>query len=187
MKRGECFRVLARHVKDEVVVSTYSSAFEWLAIADRPLNHNSHGAMGLASSHGLGLALGLPHRRVIVLDGDGSLLMNLGTLVTIAGAKPKNLVHFVCQNSTYEANGGHPIPNPELDFMGIARSAGIANCYSFSDIAAFEAQIEAVLYAEGPVFAVLKIEEGHIERHDYEDLYKPERRQALRDALASGR
>src|SRR5512146_1949462 len=98
MKRDECFRVLARHVKEEIVVATYSSAFDWLAIADRPLNYFSHGAMGLGSSHGLGLALGLPQRRVIVLDGDGSLLMNLGTLVTIAGARPKNLIHFVCQN-----------------------------------------------------------------------------------------
>jgi len=186
MKRDECFRVLARHVKDEIVVATYSSAFEWLSIADRPLNYFSHGAMGLASSHGLGLALGLPHRRVIVLDGDGSLLMNLGTLVTIAGVKPKNLIHFVCQNSSYEANGGHPLPNPGLDFMGIARSAGIPSCHSFSDLAAFEAQIDTVLRAQGPVFAVLKIEEGHIEKHDYEDLYKPQRRQALREVLAAG-
>jgi len=62
------------------------SAHSWNAINDRPLNHYSFGAMGLASSHGLGLALGLPSRRIIVLDGDGSLLMNLGSLVTIAAA-----------------------------------------------------------------------------------------------------
>ena len=187
MKRDECFRVLARHVKEEIVVSTYSSAFEWLAINDRPLNHFSHGAMGLASSHGLGLALALPQRRVIVLDGDGSLLMNLGSLVTIAAAAPKNLVHFVCQNSTYEANGGHPLPNPEVDFVGLARSAGIRACHSFSDLPAFEAKVQGLLKAEGPVFAVLRIEQGHIpEPLDYADLYKPERRAALRAALAAG-
>ena len=67
-----------------------------------------------------------PDRRVIVLDGDGSLLMNLGSLVTIAAAAPKNLVHFVCDNGSYEANGGHPIPNPKVDFAGLARSAGYA-------------------------------------------------------------
>ena len=67
--------------------------------------------MGLASSHGLGLALAQPSRRVIVLDGDGSLLMNLGTLVTIGKVAPQNLCHLVFQNGTYEANGGHPIPN----------------------------------------------------------------------------
>ena len=187
MKRDECFRVLARNITDEIVVATYSSAFEWLAIADRPLNHFSHGAMGLASSHGLGLALGLPQRRVIVLDGDGSLLMNLGSLATIAAVAPKNLIHFVCQNSSYEANGGHPLPNPELDFMGIARAAGIRNCNSFSEISGFEADIGSLLRSQGPVFAVLKIHEGHIENYDYRDLYKPERREALRKALAAGR
>jgi len=123
MKRDQCLRILARHLRDEIVVSTYSSAHSWHAINDRPLNYFSIGAMGLASSHGLGLALGLPRRRVIVLDGDGSLLMNLGSLVTIAAAAPKNLIHFVCQNGSYEANGGHPLPNPEVDFAGTGREA----------------------------------------------------------------
>ena len=106
MKRDECFRVLARHVAEDVVVATYSSAFDWIAVRKHPLNYLSVGAMGLASSHGLGLALGRPDRRIIVLDGDGSLLMNLGTLVTIAEAKPRNLFHFICENGNYEANWG---------------------------------------------------------------------------------
>ncbi len=143
--------------------------------------------MGLASSHGIGLALARPERRVIVLDGDGSLLMNLGTLVTIASVAPKNLVHLVCQNGTYEANGGHPLPNPEVDFAGMARSAGIPRCTSFSDLADFETRIGEVLHAEGPVFAVLNIEEGHLTNLDYLDLYRPERRQAFREALAQPR
>ena len=183
MNRMDCFNILARHVTDEIVVATYSSAHDWLTIADRPLNHFSHGAMGLASSHGLGLALGLPQRRVIVLDGDGSLLMNLGTLVTIAGAAPKNLIHIVCQNGTYEANGGHPLPNREADFVGIARSAGIRACHSFSELPEFEGAIGAILQAEGPVFAVLKIAQGPIAEPDYPNMYKPARRAALRAAL----
>ena len=93
-------RVLARHITDEIVVATYSSAFEWLELGERSLNYFSVGAMGLDSSHALGLALGRPDRRVICLQGDGSLLMNLGALVTIAAAAPKNLVHFVVQNGT---------------------------------------------------------------------------------------
>ena len=116
MKRDECFRILARHIGDEAVVATYSSAVEW--DGDRPAGSqlSSIGAMGLDTSHGLGLALGRPDKRVVVLQGDGSLLMNLGSLVTIAEAAPKNLVHLVAQNRTYEANGGHPIPNPERRF-----------------------------------------------------------------------
>src|SRR4051795_11555284 len=111
MKRDECFRVLARHVTDEVVVSTYSSAVDWLGLGERALNYFSVGAMGLDTSHALGLALGRPDKRVIVLQGDGSLLMNLGSLVTIASQAPKNLIQLVAENGTYEANGGHPIPN----------------------------------------------------------------------------
>ncbi len=94
MKRDECFRILARHISDEAVVATYSSAVDWVAITPRVLNYTSIGAMGLDSSHGLGLALGRPDKRVVVLQGDGSLLMNLGSLVTIAEVAPKNLVHL---------------------------------------------------------------------------------------------
>jgi len=125
MKRDQCFRILARHVSDEIVVATYSSAVDWLGVGERTLNYFSVGAMGLDSSHALGLALGRPDKRIICLQGDGSLLMNLGCLVTIAAAAPRNLVHIVCQNNTYEANGGHPIPNPKVDFAAMARSAGV--------------------------------------------------------------
>src|SRR5215813_13631811 len=94
MKRDECLKVLARHVTDaDIVLPVYSAAFDWIDIRPHPLNYVSHGAMGLASSHALGLALGRPDRRIIVLDGDGSLLMNLGSLVTIAAAAPPNLYH----------------------------------------------------------------------------------------------
>lgn len=183
MNRMECFRALARHVTDEIVVSSYSSAHDWIALGERPLNHFSHGAMGLGSSHGLGLALGLPERRVVVLDGDGSLLMNLGTLVTIAGAAPKNLLLFVCQNGSYEANGGHPLPNVGVDFAGMARSAGIRACYAFSELPLFEAQIGAILQEQGPVFVVLKVEQGPHVEIDYPRLYDPARRAALREAV----
>ncbi len=140
MKRDECFRALARHLTDEIVIATYSSAFDWLEIAPRALNYFSFGAMGLASSHGLGLALGRPRKRVIVLDGDGSLLMNLGTLVTIGAAAPKNLAHFVCRNGSYEANGTHPIPNVAVDFNGLARAADYRALYEFSLLSDFEAK-----------------------------------------------
>src|SRR5262249_39271475 len=136
MKRDECLKVLARHVTDtDIVLPVYSAAFDWIDIRPHPLNYVSHGAMGLASSHALGLALGRPDRRIIVLDGDGSLLMNLGSLVTIAAAAPPNLFHFVCHNGTYEANGGHPIPGRDrVDFCGFARSAGYPKVHEFSDL-----------------------------------------------------
>src|SRR5690606_27955926 len=108
-----------------IVVAAYTAAFDWIALRPSPFNYIASGAMGLTSSHALGFAIGMPERRIILLDGDGSLLMNLGALVTIADAEPKNLVHFLCRNGTYEANGSHPIPGRgRVDFAGMARAAG---------------------------------------------------------------
>jgi thiamine pyrophosphate-dependent acetolactate synthase large subunit-like protein len=183
MKRAECFRILKRHVTDEVVVSTYSSAVDWLALGERTLNYFSVGAMGLDSSHALGLALGRPDKRIICLQGDGSLLMNLGCLVTIAAAAPKNLVHIVVQNRTYEANGGHPIPNTRTDFAAMARSAGYAHAHEFSELANFEQQAAHVLQQEGPVFATLHVEPSGPLTYDYPKLYAAARRKAIREAL----
>jgi phosphonopyruvate decarboxylase len=183
MNRTEAFRILARHITDEVVVATYSSAFEWLAIAPRPLNYFSIGAMGLDSSHALGVALGRPDKRVVVLHGDGSLLMNLGCLVTIAAAAPKNLIHFVAQNGTYEANGSHPIPQQSVDFGGFARAAGYPQVYDFADLPTFEKDVASVLRAEGPVFATLHLEPGAELNYDYVNIYNPARRAAFKAAL----
>jgi len=185
MKRDECFRLLARHISDEAVVATYSSAVDWVVVAPRALNYTSIGAMGLDSSHGLGLALGRPDRRVVVLQGDGSLLMNLGSLVTIAAVAPKNLVHLVAQNDTYEANGGHPIPLPSVDFAGLARAAGYAAVYDFSDLGVFAQQVAQVLEQQGPVFATLHVEPSKPLAYDYPSLYDPEKRKAFKAAWRS--
>jgi sulfopyruvate decarboxylase subunit beta len=183
MKRDECFRILARHVTDEIVVATYSSAVDWLELGERTLNYFSIGAMGLDSSHALGLALGRPDKRVICLHGDGSLLMNLGCLVTIGAAAPKNLVHFAVQNNSYEANGSHPIPNANVDFAGMARAAGYPHVHDFADLANFEQQAGHVLKQDGPVFATLRVERSKQLTYDYANLYDPARRAALKAAL----
>jgi sulfopyruvate decarboxylase subunit beta len=185
MKRDECFRILAGHLTDEIVIASYSSAVDWSALGARTRNYFSVGAMGLASSHGLGLALGRPTQRVLVLDGDGSLLMNLGSLVTIAAVAPANLVHFVCKNGTYEANGSHPIPNPNVDFSGLARAAGYAEVHDFSDLAAFTQQIGHVLAQDGPVFATLAVERSRPLTYDYRSLYAADKRAALKAALGA--
>ena len=157
MQRDQCFAALARHVTDEIVVASYSSAFEWLELGERSLNYFSVGAMGLDSSHALGLALGRPDRRIICLQGDGSLLMNLGALVTIAAAAPKNLVHFVVQNGTYEANGGHPIPNKDVDFAAMARGFGCdaVTVRTATDIKLVKQRVSEL---NGPLVVDLKID-----------------------------
>ena len=184
MKRDECFRVLKRHVTDEVVVATYSSAVAWLGMGERVLNYFSIGAMGLDSSHALGLALGRPDKRIICLQGDGSLLMNLGSLVTIGAAAPKNLVHFVSRNGTYEANGGHPIPNQKADFSGLARSAGYAHTFDFNELASFEQQVGHVIGLQGPVFATLHVERSRPLTYNYPALYAADKRRAIKAELS---
>ncbi len=183
MNRMDCLKILAEHITDEIVVATYSSGTDWMAINDRPLNYFAFGAMGLASSHRLGLALARPEKRVIVLDGDGSLLMNLGTLVTIGAVAPKNFIHFVGHNGSYEANGGIPLPNKGVDFAGVARSAGIKSCHTFTDIESFKAEIGTILNAEGPVFADLVIEQGPLSNRDYSEMHSSARRETFRAAL----
>ncbi len=185
MKRDACFHILADMLPDDIVVSTYTSAFEFTAIRPHPLNYVSIGAMGLASSHGLGLALAMPERRIVVLDGDGSLLMNLGTLVTVAYAAPRRFVHFVCRNGSYEANGGHPIPGrATIDFAGFARSAGYAQAHSFSDIETFRQAAQALLDAQGPVFVELHLEPGDtVPVADYGYIHGEEARAGFAAAL----
>ncbi len=185
MRRDECFRTLAALRGEAIVVATYSSAFEWIAIDPSPLNFLSVGAMGQASSHALGLAIGLPDQKIIVLDGDGSLLMNLGSLVTVAEAAPANLVHFVVENGNYEANGRHPIPGQgRIAFAGIARGAGYAKVYDFDGLNRFSALLPEVLSTPGPVFGCLKVEPGEPVVYDYEYIHGPGIRAAFREAVA---
>ena len=186
MRRDECLKVLARHHCGEIVVPAYQAAFEWMVIKPHPLTYLGTGAMGQASSHALGLALGRPDQRVIVLDGDGSLLMNLGSLVTIGAAAPRNLLHFVCENGTYEANGGHPIPGAgRVSFAGLARAAGYRSVHEFADLAQFGARIAAVLQEDGPVFATLKVVPGDAYPQDFPALHSAERRRRFKAALAA--
>jgi phosphonopyruvate decarboxylase len=184
MKRDECLKVLARHRKDEIVVAVYTAAQEWIHISPSDLNYTFVGAMGQGSSHALGLALGRPDKRVIVLDGDGSLLMNLGTLVTVANAAPKNFVHCVCENGIYETNGGVPIPRAgEVSFTGLARAAGYPRTYEFSNLADWDRELDGILKEDGPTLVDLKVEMGEDYPEDFRRLYSIEHREAFRKAL----
>jgi sulfopyruvate decarboxylase subunit beta len=187
MKRDECLNALARQRTDEIVVAVYKAAQEWIHLAPSDLNYTFSGAMGQGSSHALGLALGRPDRRVVLLDGDGSLLMNLGTLVTIAHAAPKNLLHCLCQNGTYETNGAVPIPGAgRVDFPALARAAGYPRAYAFDEIGAWERALPGLLREEGPVFVDLRVEPGQTTfPDDFRRLYSVEAREAFRRALAA--
>jgi phosphonopyruvate decarboxylase len=184
MKRDEVLAVLARHVTDEIVVPVFAACFDWMAINPRGLNYVATGAMGQASSHALGLALGRPDKRVLVFDGDGSLLMNLGSLVTIAEAAPPKLTHFLFENGCYEVNGRHPLPGAgRVDFCGFARAAGYRSVHSFEDMEDFRQGVARLLSLEGPVFITLKVVAGADHPRDYTKMHSAEMREIFRQAL----
>lgn len=146
--------------QDDIVVTTMSPARDWMTLAQQPLDLVLvPSAMGHATSIGLGLALAQPERCVIVCNGDGSMLMNLGSLVSIAAARATNLVVLVFDNGVYEVTGAQPIPSPgAIDFVAIARGSGFASVFEFSNIDAWRGDIERVLKAQGPVLALLHVE-----------------------------
>jgi sulfopyruvate decarboxylase subunit beta len=128
MKRYDCLKLLAAEAKDALVVSSAGAmTLEWNAL--RPGDGNFRvRTLGLCSSIALGMALGLPHRKIIALDGDGSLLMNLCSLPTIARMQPTNLMHIVFDNEVYEASGSKKTATAcGTDLVGVARAAGIKN------------------------------------------------------------
>lgn len=185
LKRDEALKALIPHVnEDDIVVAVYQTNFDWMALNPRPLNYVAVGAMGQASSHGLGLALANPKRRVFIFDGDGSLLMNLGSLVTISGAGVSNLYHFVFANRVYEVNGNQPLPAADtVDFEGMARSAGYIGSRSFNTLDAFHKNLSELLALPGPQMAVMEIVPGQPYPRDYDYIHSAAARQSFRDAL----
>ncbi|MEM7345840.1 MAG: thiamine pyrophosphate-dependent enzyme, partial [Chloroflexota bacterium] len=140
MKRSEALAFLAKHRQDEIVVITMSTYHDWPNYSSRPLDDYLDGdAMGEATPVGLGLALAQPDRQVWVLNGDGSQLMALGSLVTVAGMAPPNLIIFVFRNDSYEITGGQPIPGVNvLRFPLIAEGCGIERTYLCETLAELE-------------------------------------------------
>ena len=160
MQGVDALKVLSSRRGNEIVIMHESNRADWPVVTTRPeLDYLMAGAMGKASSFALGLALGRPDGHFWVLDGDGALLMNLGSLVTIAAQRPRNLLHIVYNNDTYDTTGGQPTPGAgNVDFEGFARDAGYASAFTFSDLETLKGSIEEVLAASGPTMLVLRIE-----------------------------
>jgi sulfopyruvate decarboxylase subunit beta len=147
VKRAECIGMLYPELHDKVVVTIMGACAQELY----DLGHSDNffylqHAMGLASSIGLGLALHLPHEKIVVLDGDGSVLMNLGTLATLARYRPRNLVLFIFDNGSLLSTGGFASHTTSgvTDLAAIATGAGIAHVATADSVLGFgEAAIEA--------------------------------------------
>ena len=152
---------------DEVVITTMGSAREWMKLGHpHPLDLILvPSAMGHGTSIGLGLALARPERRVIVCSGDGSLLMNLGSLASIVAARATNLVVILFDNGVYEVTGQQPTAGSSaaregrgVDFVGVAKATGFDAVYGFNDVARWADGARAALDAAGPTFISLEVE-----------------------------
>ena len=162
MKRFEAIQCISNLLTDEpVVVSLGHPAYDLFAAGDRPLNFYTWGSMGLTSSIALGLALARPDRHIIAVDGDGSLLMNLGSLATIGVCAPKNLFVVVMDNGEYGTTGGQKTATAgTADLAGAARAMGIARSGTVRDPAALAALLRESRGAPGPWLVVVKVEES---------------------------
>ena len=158
----EYLQVLAPRITDELVVSNMAGVSrEWHHINERDGNLYQVFMAG-ATPIALGIALALPHRRVISLDSDGSILMGLSTLPLVAKENPSNLIIIVCDNECYEATNRVPtFTAGTADLADIARGAGIRNAKLVREIPEFEAAIDEAFEGRGTSFIVVKVPPGH--------------------------
>jgi thiamine pyrophosphate-dependent acetolactate synthase large subunit-like protein len=159
MTARAALEVLAQHRGQRIVLTTMTAVGIWPELSDTPLDFAYlPSSMGQGPALGLGLALAQPGRGVIVVNGDGSMLMNLGSLVTLASA-PADVYLLVLDNGLYEVTGGQPPPGAgRTDFAGLARAAGIRRVYAFDEVATWSAQAGEALSGAGPVVIWLKVE-----------------------------
>jgi thiamine pyrophosphate-dependent acetolactate synthase large subunit-like protein len=165
MTRLEATRLLVAALQDEpatpVVASLGHPAYDLFAAGDRAANFYTWGSMGLATSIALGLALERPDTRVIALDGDGSLLMNLGSLSTIGWTRPANLIVIVWDNEQYGTTGGQPSATAATaDLEAAARAMGITQTAGVRDTPSFAAALARARTEAGPWVIVAKVEES---------------------------
>ncbi len=163
--RMELFRALAARRTDEIVVTTMTATLQWPLVSRHPLDFDFLAfGMGHASDFGMGLALARPERKIVVLKGDGGLLMSLGSLVTMGGYAPGNLMVLLMENRSYEITGGQALP-PRADFAALARAAGVegggrtgaGKVGRIETLDEFEERWPALRREEGPHFLVLPV------------------------------
>ena len=160
MLRLDCLRAVYPELERCLVVTIMgATAAELQSLGHRPNFFYLQHAMGLASSTGLGLALSLPGQRIVVFDGDGSLLMNLGSLSTMARYRPGNMVHVVFDNESLLSVGGFPTATSTgTDLEGIARAAGIPAVVTVHEVEHFSTAMKDALKNNQLTTIVAKVE-----------------------------
>lgn len=160
MLRLECLRAIYPELENCLVVTIMgATAAELHSLGHQPNFFYLQHAMGLASSTGLGLALSLPEQKIVVLDGDGSLLMNLGSLSTMARYCPANLVHIVFDNESLLSVGGFPTATSTgTDLEGIARASGVSKSLTTRTVEDFASSLKDALRSKQLTTIIAKVE-----------------------------
>lgn len=158
--RADYYRVLADKLPADALVVTClgNASYLWSVMHHVPENFYFEDAMGLALPLALGLAVAQPKRRVVVVEGDGALMMHMGTLVTVGAVKPDNLTVLLIQNGVHAASGGQALTSAALDLAALARAAGIDRATNVATTTAFGAALAPALTTDGLQILVLATE-----------------------------
>jgi len=160
--RKEAISIVVKKIGDHPVISANGLiSRDLFEICDRNSNFYMIGSMGLASSIGLGVALKNTKRQIFVFDGDGNILMNLGSLITIGTIKPKNLVHIIFDNNSHESTGGQPTATNKIQLTKIAESANyrVFQAKTKNQLIKVFQKIKLI---QGPIMVIVKIEKSKI-------------------------
>jgi sulfopyruvate decarboxylase subunit beta len=161
MERIHALQIISTQLTEELVICNIGfPSRELYHVKDSPTHFYMLGSMGMASSIGLGLALS-QERKVITFDGDGSVLMNLGSLTTIYNQNPDNFVLIVIDNECYGSTGNQCTYASTVDLKKVAEGVGFENCFKFSDEESLKKEFKEVLESPGPVFVHVKVNAGN--------------------------
>lgn len=142
-----------------VIICNGFPSREAFKVLDRPTHFYMIGSMGVAPAIGLGIALAKPDKKVVVLDGDGNVLMNLGTLATVGALKPKNFIHVVFDNEVYGSTGNQPTISRTVRLEHVAKSSGYVNVERVREREDVAYEFKDMLKKDGPSFLLVKVTE----------------------------
>jgi sulfopyruvate decarboxylase subunit beta len=158
--RSRAIGAVMELLMDELVVACNGFlSREAYALCDRPENFYMIGSMGVAPAIGLGVALARPTRKVLILDGDGNVLMGMGTLATIGALKPKNVIHIVFDNEVYGSTGNQPTLSQVVRLDHVAKAAGYLNVERVRELDDLVYEVRSMLKQDGPSFLLVKVSE----------------------------
>ncbi len=161
MIRKEAVNIVCNYVKNDIIVSANGFiSRDVYSSLEKNTNFYMIGSMGLASSIALGIALKKPKRKIFVFDGDGNILMNLGSLVTIGTLRPKNFIHIIFDNKIHESTGGQPTQSKKIDISKIAKTTNYTT-YSVNTKKSLEIVLNKIPKSKGPILIHVLIKKSN--------------------------